>query len=227
MGKDKLLTAAVIFLLVGIVGIFSTKLAGRYGGCVPGGRMMGMMSRDEMRGMMGEMMKINIPPGITFADLPDRESEGAKLTAKVCSQCHYLPSPSMHTAKEWREITGRMFSRLTMMSGRRMRGMMKMMRMKAPSPGEEKIIADYIMGHSLEGIEPSALPDSESQGAKLFVRVCSECHQLPDITQHTEDEWPGVVKRMEGHMQTMGQRVITRQERDEITGYLGKNARKQ
>jgi len=42
------------------------------------------------------------------ASLPEPESKGAKLESTYCSQCHAPPSPSIHTAKEWGDITTRM-----------------------------------------------------------------------------------------------------------------------
>jgi len=42
------------------------------------------------------------------ASLPEKDSRGAQLVASVCSQCHSPPSPSLHTATEWTEVTSRM-----------------------------------------------------------------------------------------------------------------------
>jgi cytochrome c5 len=40
--------------------------------------------------------------------LPNRDSPGAELVAKICSQCHSPPAPSLHTAQEWADVTARM-----------------------------------------------------------------------------------------------------------------------
>ncbi len=42
------------------------------------------------------------------SSFPDASSPGGQLEGKFCSQCHAAPSPSLHTAKEWAEVTGRM-----------------------------------------------------------------------------------------------------------------------
>ncbi len=62
------------------------------------------MYRDmqTMRGM-GWMWAPN-----AAASLPDAGSQGAKLESQYCSQCHAPPSPSLHTAKEWSDVTTRM-----------------------------------------------------------------------------------------------------------------------
>lgn len=54
-----------------------------------------------------------------------------------------------------------------------------------------------MMGGSLPpGIDPQSLPDPDSIGAKLLVRYCTQCHNLPSPAIHTSEEWPGVAQRM-------------------------------
>jgi mono/diheme cytochrome c family protein len=33
-------------------------------------------------------------------------------------------------------------------------------------------------------------------GRTLFVSRCIDCHVLPEISEHSRDEWPGIVARM-------------------------------
>ncbi len=40
--------------------------------------------------------------------LPDSASKGGRLFASYCSQCHAPPPPTLHTRKEWVEVTTRM-----------------------------------------------------------------------------------------------------------------------
>lgn len=62
------------------------------------------MYRDmqTMRGM-GWMWTPN-----AAASLPEADSSGARLVSTYCGQCHAAPSPTLHTAGEWAEVTQRM-----------------------------------------------------------------------------------------------------------------------
>src|SRR5688572_6243779 len=60
----------------------------------------------------GRMLERILPPSIEPAQLPEPNSEGARLTARYCVQCHYLPSPQMHTADKWNTIVVRMVWRM-------------------------------------------------------------------------------------------------------------------
>lgn len=182
------------------------------------------MSRGQMREMMKGMMGDMLPPGVKPEDLPDADSPGAKMVARFCGQCHDIPSPAMHTKEKWPDVESRMFARLSMMGGMHM---MQGMGMESPSPDEQRAIIDYMAAHAMKPAAPGALPQSESAAAVSFKTVCSQCHPLPDPGLHTAREWPAVAERMRTHMKEMGKRAITDHERDEIVGYLSRNARKQ
>lgn len=67
-----------------------------------------------------------------------------------------------------------------------------------------KDIMQGMMGDVLPpGIDPALLPESQSQGALLLARYCSQCHNLPGPGRHTAEEWPAVVERMNLRMQMM------------------------
>jgi cytochrome c5 len=185
----------------------------------------GMMSQNHRKEMMQGMMTGNLPPGIKPEDLPEPDSQGARLLVYYCVQCHNLSSPMIHTAEEWPAVAGRMFSRMSMMSGMRGMGMMRMKWIKNPSSEKQKTIIMYLKKHSLTSISPDALPSPESQGAFLFRSICSQCHPLPDPKLHTSDEWPMIIERMRGHMHSIGKREITDQENKEIVSYLINHAR--
>ncbi len=151
MKRDRLLIAAVVLIVIGAAGVLMTRHFGiwrRYhdgyfarGGMMPMMRGGGMMNRDQMKEMMRGMMAEMLPSGIRPEDLPDRDSSGARLVARFCSQCHDIPSPALHTAQEWPQTASRMFSRMSMMSG------MPMMRgtgMEAPSTAQQKEIVEYL-----------------------------------------------------------------------------------
>ncbi len=50
--------------------------------------------------------------------LPSPESRGAILFKEICTQCHSLPDPKVHTAEEWPKVVERMISNMHSM-GRR------------------------------------------------------------------------------------------------------------
>jgi cytochrome c5 len=67
-----------------------------------------------------------------------------------------------------------------------------------------KDIMQGMMGDVLPpGIDLALLPESQSQGALLLSRYCSQCHNLPGPGTHTAEEWPAVVERMNLRMQMM------------------------
>lgn len=46
------------------------------------------------------------------------------------------------------------------------------------------------------GIDPAALPDAQSRGARLLQQYCVQCHALTGPGRHTAQEWPAVLERM-------------------------------
>lgn len=40
--------------------------------------------------------------------IPDQDSPGARILLANCTQCHGAPMPSVHTAREWVAVVGRM-----------------------------------------------------------------------------------------------------------------------
>lgn len=233
MRINRLLITAVILIALGLIGIFTTAWFGNYqarektfqmpGMMMDGMTGGGMMNRDQMKDMMQRMMPGMLPPGVKPENLPDPKSEGAVLLVRYCEQCHYLPSPQMHSAEEWPLVANRMFNRMSMMSGM---GGMGMMGIENPTMEERQAILSYLKAHSLKSIAPGALPLPASRGALLFKEICSQCHALPDPEIHTAEEWPKVVVRMIGNMQSMGRRVATEDERKDILSYLNIHARK-
>ncbi|MEK9629144.1 MAG: cytochrome c [Nitrospinota bacterium] len=68
------------------------------------------------------------------------------------------------------------------------------------------------------------IPESESPGAKVYVKTCTKCHGLPGPTRHTAEQWDNIIVMMNGFMD---QRGITFPEADKqlIRDYLRRNAR--
>src|SRR5262245_281830 len=147
----------------------------------------------------GKMLERILPPAIEPAQLPEPRSAGARLTARYCVQCHYLPSPQMHSADRWKIVVERMIWR--MHGNGNMGPLMKEMmdNVEAPSDKEAAILTDYLQKHGQREIDP-AHAALKSEPGQMFSLACSQCHGLPDPRRHTAREWPGVVDRMKRHM---------------------------
>lgn len=52
--------------------------------------------------------------------------------------------------------------------------------------------------------EPWQLPTPNSQGARLVVEYCVQCHNLPNPAMHEAAKWPGIVERMVLRMRGKG-----------------------
>ncbi len=54
------------------------------------------------------------------------------------------------------------------------------------------------------GVEAAQLPAPDSPGARLTLRYCVQCHNLPSPAMHHAEKWPGIVNRMVLRMQGRG-----------------------
>ncbi len=52
--------------------------------------------------------------------------------------------------------------------------------------------------------ERSRLPEPDSEGARLVLRYCVQCHNLPNPAMHERRRWPSVVERMVLRMRGKG-----------------------
>jgi hypothetical protein len=52
--------------------------------------------------------------------------------------------------------------------------------------------------------DPAALPEPRSEGARLTLRYCIQCHNLANPAMHHAEKWPGIVDRMVLRMQGRG-----------------------
>ena len=85
-------------------------------------------------------------------------------------------------------------------------------------------------------IEPRALPEPNSRGAKLAVQFCVQCHNLVNPAMHHAEKWPRIVERMLPRMQgkgnlgpvmhelMAGMRNPTGEEQRALVAYLQKHA---
>jgi hypothetical protein len=147
----------------------------------------------------GKLLERILPRSVEPRELPEPKSEGARLTARYCVQCHYLPSPQMHTPDKWNAIVVRMAWR---MQGRGNMGVLMkdmMDSVEAPSEQETAMLVAYLKKHGQGEMDP-AHPALKTEAGKMFSIACTQCHALPDPRRHTRREWPAVVERMKQHM---------------------------
>ena len=185
----------------------------------------------------GPMLERLLPPTFDAKDLPQPGSEGARLVARYCVQCHNLPNPAMHSAARWPSVVERMVPR---MQGRGNMGklMEEMMAgVSAPQPGETRAMLAYLQRHAQKPLDPARYPEVNAPSGEAFRLACGQCHVLPDPQRHTASEWRAVVARMQHNMEWMNRVVGTRPALDraagepqlrveEINAFLAKYARK-
>ncbi|MBX3662341.1 MAG: hypothetical protein KF804_07825 [Burkholderiales bacterium] len=147
----------------------------------------------------GRMLERLLPPSIEPGQLPEPQSAGARLTARYCIQCHYLPNPQMHTPARWQPVVERMLWR--MRGEGNMGALMKDMMAGVTAPGETEAatLVAYLRKHGQREIDPQH-PALGTRSGQMFSIACSQCHALPDPQRHTAGEWPSVVQRMQQHM---------------------------
>lgn len=96
-----------------------------------------MMSGGMMGGgMMNGGMMMQTPGLNNPQDLPDPDSDGAKLLTQYCGQCHTPPAPSAHKAQEWPKVV------------ERMNGHMVSQNKRIPDDGKTHIILQYLEKHA-------------------------------------------------------------------------------
>jgi cytochrome c5 len=85
-----------------------------------------------------------------------------------------------------------------------------------------------VRGFLPTGFKAEQLADQSSVGAKLFIRTCSQCHELPTPKIHTPQEWPPTVDRMLQRLRAKDDLIPgtealfmpNREEAEHIAGYL-------
>jgi len=157
-------------------------------------------------------------PTLSVTDLPQPDSEGAILLDRFCKQCHNLPGAGLHTAKEWGQTFWRMFWRMHLMAS-------QYQGFDAPNYQQGTIIYTYLLQNSLQAVKQNDVSAKEV-GARPYMRICYQCHQLPNPKMHKKAEWRHTVRRMNDHMRSMGKLLPSRQEFNEVVQYLENNAAK-
>jgi len=181
----------------------------------------------------GPMLERILPPTFAPSQLPQPDSDGARLAVRYCVQCHNLPNPAMHEAAKWPKIVERMVLR---MEGRGNMGLLMhdmMAGVAAPTEAETATLLAWLRANAMRPLDPARYPDIDSPRAQSFRLACSQCHVLPDPQRHDAREWSAVVDRMVKNMAWMNRVVGTRADPDEpqlrvdeIKDWLARNARK-
>ena len=70
---------------------------------------------------------------------------------------------------------------------------------RAPTASESATLVAYLQKYAQKEIAPGH-PALKTEAGRMFSIACSQCHALPDPSQHTAREWPVVVERMKGHL---------------------------
>lgn len=105
-------------------------------------------------GMMGR------PSTIGPAELPDPNSDGAKLITQYCVQCHDLPNPRQHSVSGWPQTIDRMNNRMNWMSNSN-----SSIKIKVPTENELGKITAYLQNYAMD--PEAATTAEEGQGASL------------------------------------------------------------
>lgn len=78
---------------------------------------------------------------------------------------------------------------------------------------------------SRDAVGSGALPEPESDGARLVRDYCGQCHGVPAPDAHVAANWPPVVQRMVVLMKRSGRAVPADTELRSINEYLQRHAR--
>ncbi|MDA8254366.1 MAG: hypothetical protein M0Z99_01795 [Betaproteobacteria bacterium] len=80
------------------------------------GGMMGVAAPDpvQLEILLGYLQRYAQKP-INAATYPDLDTPPSRAFSTTCMQCHALPDPKQHTAREWPSVVTRMRSNMTAM----------------------------------------------------------------------------------------------------------------
>jgi len=156
-------------------------------------------------------------PTLEIDDLPDSESNGAKMTFFYCRQCHNVPGPGMHTVEEWSHVFWKMYWRMHLMNA-------QFKNFKVPKYDEGQVMYEYLKQNAMHSVKAADV-DTAATGAKEYMRTCMQCHQLPNPQMHVKKQWPEVVKRMRRHMKSMSKITPSKTDMNAIIQYLKEHAK--
>ncbi|UCF19662.1 MAG: hypothetical protein JSU87_17385 [Gemmatimonadota bacterium] len=197
-----------------------------------GGTLTASIERGQ-RWRMISSIGVGLPPNDFRAeDLPEPGSRGAGLLQVYCVQCHWLPTPQMHSAAEWPILVKRNLLRMQQLQNRLggplTQGLVGEMVLSGyetaeiPAPADVDTLLAYLRRYAL----PTAVPEelTEGRGGDLFMQKCSVCHELPSPGAHTATGWDRLLVKMQAIMAVSDVQPLNSQEIDQIGGYLRERA---
>ncbi len=192
----------------------------------------GTLTANLERGQRWRMIS-SIGPGLppnNFQpeDLPEAGSRGAGLLQVYCIQCHWLPTPQMHSAVEWPVLVKRNILRMHQLKDR-LGGplttgvigevvMAGYESVEIPSQADVDTLLAYLQRYALPTPQPGEL--TAGPGRELFLQKCSVCHEAPSPSAHTASGWERVAGAMQAFMALSDVPPLSTQELDQITEYL-------
>ncbi len=192
----------------------------------------GTLTANLERGQRWRMIS-SIGPGLPpndykAEDLPEPGARGAGLLQVYCIQCHWLPTPRMHSAAEWPILVKRNLLRMQQLSDR-LGGplttgivgevvMAGYQNPEIPSPADVDTLIAYLQKYALPVAQPGELTDGP--GRELFIQKCSVCHELPSPRAFTARSWDRILGQMQGIMAVSDVQPLSSRELDGIGAYL-------
>ncbi|MGD8868382.1 MAG: hypothetical protein PVI01_12145 [Gemmatimonadales bacterium] len=197
-----------------------------------GGPLTASLERGQ-RWRMISSIGVGLPPNdFKPEDLPEPGSRGAGLVQVYCIQCHWLPTPQMHSAAEWPILVRRNLLRMEQLKvrlgGPLTTGLVGETVMSGyenpeiPSPAAVDTLLAYLQRYSLPVAQPGEL--TPGPGRELFVRKCSVCHETPSPRAHTATGWDRLIGEMQAIMAISNVEPLSNSELDAISGYLRERA---
>ena len=197
-----------------------------------GGPLTDSLSRQQRWRMISSIGTGLPPQDFQTSDLPEAQSYGAAMLQVYCEQCHWLPSPQMHSATEWPLLVRRMLLRSRTvqdrLGGPATRSLVGswmidiIKKVGVPAPAQQDSLVAYLQRNALPVAGAGEI--GRSAEALLFAQLCSVCHETPSPRAHDATEWPEVVQRMQSNMAKMDVRPLTAAEADSITAFLVANS---
>ena len=126
----------------------------------------GAASQSRADALILAAVRVGLPPAnVVAADLPDPNSQGAKLLTSYCAQCHALPTPLAHSATDWPGVVRRMWLRMDFIADT--------FGVRRPTTPERYYLLEYLTTNALR-VSGATLP--AGPGRENFEAVCSRCH---------------------------------------------------